>query len=71
METILMMQRRFAFLAVAGAIVLASCGGAEQGDKLPVQRGGHMHEAGIVGDKRIALLYQCHGFDQICFSCIV
>jgi membrane-bound inhibitor of C-type lysozyme len=37
METILMMQRRFAFLAVAGAIVLASCGGAEQGDEGAVQ----------------------------------
>ena len=32
-----MMQKRFAFLAVAGAIVLAGCGGAEQGEEGAVQ----------------------------------
>ena len=32
-----MMQKRFAFLAVAGALVLAGCGGAEQGDEVVVQ----------------------------------
>jgi membrane-bound inhibitor of C-type lysozyme len=37
METILMMQKRFAFLAVTGALVLAGCGGAEQDDEVVVQ----------------------------------
>ncbi len=32
-----MMQKRFAFLAVAGALVLVGCGGAEQGDDVVVQ----------------------------------
>ena len=32
-----MMQKRFAFLAVTGALVLAGCGGAEQGDEVVVQ----------------------------------
>ena len=32
-----MMQKRYAFLAVAGALVLAGCGGAEQGDEVAVQ----------------------------------
>ena len=32
-----MMQKRFAFLAVAGALVLAGCSGAEQGDEVVVQ----------------------------------
>jgi membrane-bound inhibitor of C-type lysozyme len=37
METNLMMQKRYAFLALAGVLVVAGCGGAEQEETVVIQ----------------------------------